>query len=136
MTTREAGHLTMARSLIDGTLASDGFSHRDHVAVAFEILSRHDVFEAMALYAKGLRQLTQQAGVPEKFNATVTFAFLSLIATRMAEQPCASAEDFLSGNPDLLKTDVLAPYFTRAEMQSELARKVPVLPMRAGSLPN
>ncbi|WP_425044505.1 hypothetical protein [Primorskyibacter sp. S87] len=118
----------MANELIAGKLDPAGFSHRAHVAVAYEILTRHEVFEALALFAGGLQKLTEAAGVPEKFNATVTFAFISLIAARMEEQKYVDSEAFLTRNPDLLGKAVLAPYFGSEELVSNLARKVPLMP--------
>jgi len=127
MTSECPDYAAMARALVRGDLATEGFSHRAHVAVAYEILSRHEVFEAIALYAKGLRRLTRAAGTPEKFNATVTFAFMSLIATRMAETPQGDSEAFLKANPDLLDRAILAPYFRPDCLASDLARRVPLI---------
>jgi hypothetical protein len=118
----------MAHEMAAGTLKPDGFTHRAHLGVAYEILSRHEVFEAMAIYAGGLRTLTQAAGVPEKFNATVTFAFLSLIAERMAQASYDSVEAFLTQNPDLLSKGLLDGYFSSDALSSPLARRVPLLP--------
>ncbi|WP_372570968.1 hypothetical protein [Ruegeria jejuensis] len=134
MTEERCDYAVMAQEMADGTLTPEGFTHRAHLGVAYEILSRHEVFEAMAIYAGGLRALTAAAGVPEKFNATVTFAFLSLIAERMAQASCDGAEAFLTQNPDLLRKGLLEGYFSPDALSSALARRVPLLPTsrRAG----
>lgn len=123
----------MARQLESGTLSPEGFSHRAHVAVAFELLRDREVFDALAAFARGLRMVTETAGVPEKYHATVTFAFVSLIATRMAEQGDCDVETFLDQNPDLLASDVLAAHYPSDVLNADLARRVPVLPKIAVS---
>ncbi|MFA3917297.1 hypothetical protein [Ruegeria hyattellae] len=128
MTQERYDYAVMAHEMATGTLKPDGFTHRAHLGVAYEILSRHEVFEAMAIYAGGLRTLTEAAGVPEKFNATVTFAFLSLIAERMAQASYDSVEAFLTQNPDLLSKGLLDGYFSSDALSSPLARRVPLLP--------
>lgn len=125
----------MARALVDGTLSPKGFDHRAHVAVAHVILSSHEVFEAAALFASGLRAVTRAAGVPEKFNATVTFAFISLIAARMEGHEGESAEAFLARNPDLLDMGVLDRLYPDGAWKSELGRRVPLLPGQAAMAP-
>lgn len=120
-------YAVMATELAEGRLQPQGFSHRAHLGVAYEILSRHEVFEGMAVYARGLRRLTEAAGVPEKFNATVTLAFLSLTAERMAQRDYPDTDAFLDGNADLLQPGVLGRYFPADMLARDLARRVPVL---------
>ena len=110
-----------------GALDPAGFRHADHVGVAYEALKRHGFFEALRIYADGLMALVEKAGVPEKFNATVTFVYMSLIAERMHRRPAANAADFLAANPDLLSSTVLERY-SKARLQDDLARKVALLP--------
>lgn len=134
MTMQDGGetrdYAEMARALAEGRLDPSGFDHRAHLGVAYEMLTRHEVFEAMAIYARGLRQVTEQAGVPEKFNATVTLAFLSLAAQRIAQQGCVDVEQFLRDNSDLLTSGVLGQYYASDQLGSDLARRVPLLPQR------
>ena len=110
-----------------GALDPAGFRHADHVGVAYEALRRHGFFEALRIYADGLMALVEKAGVPEKFNATVTFAYMSVIAERMHRQPAANAAEFLAANPELL-SGVLLERYSRARLQDDLAKKVALLP--------
>ncbi|WP_027256709.1 hypothetical protein [Leisingera aquimarina] len=127
-------YAVMAAELAAGTLQPQGFSHRAHLGVAYEILSRHEVFEGMAIYARGLRQLTEAAGVPEEFNVAVTLAFLNLTAERMAAGGYQDTDAFLNGNADLLQPGVLGRYFSAGMLNSDLTRRVPVLvPQNSGS---
>ena len=121
-------------ALTDGSLAPEDFSHVDHVMVAFEALRRQDFADAHAQVADGICNLATRAGVPEKFHATITFAYMSAIAERMATAPCADAAKFVAANEDLLDRDFLAARYTPERLASPLARTTPLLPDRAPNL--
>ncbi len=123
-------YTAVLRDLIDGTLDPKTFSHKDHVGVAYEAIARHDIFEATSLVAAGLRNLAERAGAPEKFNATITMAFMSLVAERMYGGAYATACDFIEDNSDLLEKSVLTPWYSDARLKSDLSRAVPLLPER------
>lgn len=117
-----------------GTLAPQDFDHRAHIAVAFEALREDDFFTASKRIADGLKRLTIAAGVPEKFHATITQAYMSAIAEAMHATPAEDAEAFLAQNEDLMKGAFLKERFSAACLSSDLARKVALLPDRAGSV--
>lgn len=118
--------------LIDGTLEPGGFGHAEHVAVAHAALTRFEFFEAARVIGDGLRALAARAGAAEKFNATVTFAFMSLIAERMAAGAPTDAAEFVRRHPDLAGPGVLAPWYSAERIGSGLARRVALLPDRPG----
>jgi hypothetical protein len=122
-------------ALVDGSLAPEAFTHADHFAVAFEALRRHPFEEAHAVVTDGIRALASRAGVPEKFNATITFAYMSAIAERMARAPGDDLERFLADNADLLDRAFLTARYTPDRLASPLARTTPLLPDRA-PIPN
>lgn len=119
----------MFDALVSGSLDPDGFSHRHHVGTGFAALRRHEFFEATHLYAGGRRAVVAKAGVPEKYNATVRLAFMSLIAERMKDEGDAGA--FLESNPDLLNGDALRACFPEGLPGSALARRVVIMPVAA-----
>lgn len=112
--------------LEEGALAPAGFSHRDHVGVAMEALRTYEFFDAACRYASGLRQVTQKAGVPEKYNATVTLAFMSLIAESMTADE--DVDHFLDRNRDLASMHGVIGRFGQDRLTSDLARRVALLP--------
>lgn len=107
------------------------FHHRDHIAVAFELLRRHEFLEAANRYGTGIRSLAARAGAADKFNATVTLAFLSIIAERMRAADYADAEDFIARNPDLFSRALLTRWYAPDRLASDLARQVFLLPEAA-----
>lgn len=118
-----------------GALRPAEFSHLDHIGVAWEALSRHEFFDAAARYARGLRALAEAAGAPRKYNATLTFAAMSLIAERMAADPCDSAAAFVARNGAAFTKGFMTAQYDDARIASDLARATPLLPGRQFSAP-
>ncbi|HEV2650485.1 MAG TPA: hypothetical protein VGU69_04440 [Rhizomicrobium sp.] len=102
------------------------FHHADHVWMAFEILKRHDFLDAAKAYAAGLKQIAARGGQPSAFHMTITVAFLSLVAERMAQH--ADYPSFAAANPDLFDKRILARWYPSSRLQSEIARATFILP--------
>ncbi|MEM8766946.1 MAG: hypothetical protein AAGE43_05860 [Pseudomonadota bacterium] len=111
-------------------ISAPDFHHEDHVKVAFDMLDRYDFVDACSRYASTIRAMAQKVGVPEKFNATITFAFMSVIAERKAGMPGADLTSFLAANPDLLDKDVLTAWYSEGRLTSPTARRQFLLPDR------
>ena len=110
------------------TLDPSDFSHLDHVGVAVEALRKYGFFEAVSRYANALRVLTDRAGVPEKYNATITFASMSLIAERWHTGDYDGAEHFVRENGGLFTKSFLTGQFPDERVDSGLAKEIPLLP--------
>jgi hypothetical protein len=106
------------------------FGHRDHLQVAFELLNRHDFLESCAIYGRTIDRMAKSVGAPEKYNATITIAFLSLIAERREGMTQTDIAAFLDANPDLLDKDVLAAWYSRERLTSAQARAQFLMPDR------
>ena len=120
------GRADLARFLRD-ELDPAAFTHREHLRMAFETLRRHAFLDAARLYCRALRTLAAKAGQPGKFHLTITLAFLSLVAERMAGQDQFDA--FLEANPELLDTSVLSRLYGPDRLCSEAARETFLLPL-------
>ena len=110
------------------SLDNSAFGHLDHVGVAYEMLRRHDFVDATARYAENIRALAAKAGAPEKFNTTITFAFMSLIAERMTSGDYADYDDFIARNEDLKSKHVLEKWYSPERLNSAAARRMFLLP--------
>ena len=106
------------------------FHHVDHIRVAYEMLDKYDFVDACARYAATIRAMAEDVGVPEKFNATITFAFMSLIGERKSLSHNGGVESFLEANPDLLDKDVLNTWYSAERLSSSTARRQFLLPDR------
>lgn len=114
--------------LKDGSLQPNDFSHLDHIGVAYEALLKHEFFEAVCIIADGIREMALRTNAPEKFNATITLAFMSLIAERMKTRSYRDVDDFILRNADLADKSVLSSWYSSDRLTSQLARSIPLLP--------
>lgn len=104
------------------------FGHAEHVQVAYDLLRKYDFIDAAAIYAKGIRTLAAKAGTPDKFNLTITYAFMSLIAERLASSKTSAFEAFIAENPDLMAKTALSQWYPQERLNSALARRIFLLP--------
>ncbi len=104
------------------------FHHSDHVQVAFEMLRKYSFLEATWRYVETIRALADRAGAPDHFHVTITLAFLSLIAERMTRAEYTDYQHFILENEDLDSTDVLSRVYSSQRLQSDLARRIFLLP--------
>ena len=118
----------LARAFEVCNIDAGNFSHADHVGVAYEMLRRYDFLDALVRYSSSIKTIAANAGAAQKFNTTITLAFLSLIAERIETTAHDSYDDFLEKNPDLFDGDVLTKWYSPERMQSDLARAVFLMP--------
>jgi hypothetical protein len=111
-----------------GEVDPQRFDHRAHVAVAVALLRRVPYLEAVDRYVAGIQRLADAAGVPHKFNMTITVAFMSIIAERLERSPDVSEAEFLELNADLLAPNFLAQWYDPARLSSAAARRMFLMP--------
>ncbi|MGD9906047.1 MAG: hypothetical protein AB7U83_21455 [Vicinamibacterales bacterium] len=115
-----------------GTLGTDAFHHRDHVRMAWLYVHAHGLEPAVARFTADLRAFAAAKGVPGLYHATITVAYLALIAERIAATPDRSWEAFAAAHGDLLrwKPSILDDYYSAERLWSEAARARFLLPDR------
>jgi hypothetical protein len=115
-----------------GAVDPKAFGHREHLHVAWCYLKSLTLEDALARYVHYLRRLAHALGVPEKYHATITWAYLVLLHDAMQDSDLDGApfEAILEKYPQLLdhKQGMLFDYYDRAEINSEMARRRFVLP--------
>ncbi|MEM7364633.1 MAG: hypothetical protein AAF525_11450 [Pseudomonadota bacterium] len=109
-------------------LATPAFSHADHVKVALAMLNVYDYVDACSRYARTIFAMTEKLGVPGKYNTTITFAFMSLIAERKAHDPELGTDRFLERYPELLDSSILTTLYSKERIDSDSARQHFLLP--------
>jgi hypothetical protein len=111
-----------------GTLQAGQFGHGDHVRIGYLYLRRYGFLAATERLARNLKALVTRLGVPEKYNETITVAFMALINERLdAGGDCGGWSAFAARNPDLLSMEILGRYYPADLLKSERARRVFVL---------
>ena len=118
----------MLDTILSGNIPCTGFSHADHLGTAHAALRRWEFFEAAHRYADGIRASAAAAGAPEKFNATLTLAFLCLVAERMGDE---NSETFVAENGDLTMAALAQAGYGPARLAHPKARAVGLLPQMA-----
>ena len=131
----------LIRQLEDCTLPLPAFDHHAHVQAGFTYLRRHGYAGGLAAMANALRRFAAHHGKHGLYHETVTAAFLALIQQRMAEDLAARGQEialagaqaldwerFAAAHPDLFASDLLARYYSKDTLRSDLARHCFVLP--------
>ena len=110
-----------------GEIDANEFGHADHIRAAWEMLGCYSFIEAASRYCTSIENLATAAGAPDKFNLTVTLAFLSLIAEKMEAAPESDFDAFYRDHPELTN-QVLRRWYTDQRLQTPLARKIFLMP--------
>ncbi len=108
----------------------DEFQHREHVRLAYILLTQHVAREAHARFRSALKAFISYHGIEKsKYHETITHAWLLAVDFFMnLSDPSASSEEFISLNPRLLKTEILLTHYSRELLFSEGARTAFVEP--------
>jgi hypothetical protein len=113
------------------TLPGAAFRHADHVRLAWIYLRDYPLLEAISRFTVTLRRFAAHHGVPGKYHATITWAYLLIIHERMQleSKPC-DWEQFRSRNGDLFARNpsILERYYERETLGSDVARRIFVMP--------
>jgi hypothetical protein len=119
------------------SLPDDAFHHEQHVHVAWMFVRRYGMPGALTEFSRALKRFAAAKGKPNLYHETITWAFLFVVAERQARCPAESWQAFAAANGDLLawKPSVLDRYYEKETLASELARRIFVMPDRAGPRP-
>ena len=107
--------------------ALKGFSHEDHVRMAFAYARRGGVAAAVG-GARRIRGFAEAIGAPGKYHETLTVAWARVIAHRALESEASSFEEFLETYPQLRRRDLLSAHYTPELLFSPAARAAFVEP--------
>jgi hypothetical protein len=98
------------------------FDHRAHLRFAFILLKRMPFLEACIVMRDALQSFAIRAGKPGLYHETITVAFMSVIAERIAAGDCASFEELFAANPELENRNLLHRYYSPEVLASPRAR--------------
>ena len=111
--------------------APGDFHHADHVRVAFAYVAEFPLLHAIERFSAALKRFALARGKPNLYHETITWAYLFLIAERVAQAGREESwEEFSRANADLLiwKGGVLERYYSSGLLSSEIARRRFLLP--------
>jgi hypothetical protein len=128
----ELTDLELWKRLESVNLSNDAFKHREHIRAAFVALSKsEDLAEGALRFRRALKQFAQAQGADQKYNETLTWAYLVLIHERMHRGEFENSQQFLAAYPELLshRGGVLGRYYDLdAVTRSPVARRLFLLP--------
>jgi hypothetical protein len=98
------------------------FGHRQHVHLTWLAVRRCGVPAAVTLVSDGIQRTARYAGVPQKYNATVSRAWVELVGHHAAEHDEDDFDAFAERNPALLDKRLLTRFYRPATLASAPAR--------------
>ncbi len=117
------------RAIEDCTLPAAEFTHTAHVRLGYLYLCSGSFAQAIERTSCTIRRYATSLGAPQKYHETITVAYLALIHERLAENGDGGGwEGFADANADLFDRGLLLRSYRAVQLDSELARRVFVLP--------
>ncbi len=129
--TSELTDLELWERLESVNLSNEAFKHREHLRASFVALSKSaDLAEGALRFRRALKRFAHAHGADQKYNETMTWAYLVLIHERMHRGEFESSSQFLAAYPELLNhRGILGRYYDLETLtRSPLARRLFLLP--------
>jgi hypothetical protein len=101
---------------------ADRFGHRQHVQLTWLAVRRFGSARAIGLISDGIQRTARYAGAPQKYNATVSRAWVELVGHHVAESATASFEVFARQHPALLDKRLLLRFYRPSTLAGDAAR--------------
>lgn len=102
---------------------SPRFGHREHIYLTWLAVREHGAEEAIGLVSAGIAAVTRAEGVPGKYHATITRAWVELVAHHAGgTRPATSFKAFAEANPLLLDKQLLKTFYRTDTLARDEAR--------------
>lgn len=107
--------------------SADRFGHRQHIHVTWLAVRRYGTSTAIKLVSEGIQGLARYAGAPQKYNATVSRAWVELVGHHVgqpnaAESNAGAFNAFADQHPDLFDKKLLTRFYRPATLAGDRAR--------------
>jgi hypothetical protein len=124
MSDHGAGKGASPFSELVGEVMSDTerFGHRQHVHLTWLAVRRCGTAAAIRLVSDGIQGLARYAGAPQKYNATVSRAWVELVGHHAGQSDAADFDAFTDQHPALLNKRLLSHSYSSATLASIAAR--------------
>jgi hypothetical protein len=111
-------------AILAGIVPPDGaFRHREHIHLAYIAVQRYGPAEAADAVAHWIRHIAVYQRRPQKFHATVTRAWVEIVAHHMAAAPAGpDFASFAERHPPLLDKRLLTRHYTSRVLASPTAK--------------
>lgn len=125
-----ASDAELIEDFVSAALPADQFHHAQHVRVAWLFVRDHGMPAALVEFTTAIKRFAEAKGAHGLYHETITWAFLLIIAERLARKPAGTWDAFAADNADLLswKPSILDRYYSKELLASALARATFVMP--------
>lgn len=122
------------RALESCELPEREFGHAAHVRAAYLYLRESDFAAALERIRRAIRNYTRHLGKPDRYHETITVAYVALIQQHICERGNAGGwAAFACANAELFQPDLLRRFYSRAQLDSDIARRIFLLPAHEGA---
>jgi hypothetical protein len=125
-----ASDAELLEDFVSTALPADQFHHAQHVRVAWLFVRTHGMPAALGEFTTAIKRFAEAKGAHGLYHETITWAFVLIIAERLARTPADTWDAFAADNADLLswKPSILDRYYSKELLASALARATFVMP--------
>lgn len=101
---------------------AERFGHRQHVHLTWLAVRGHGTDTAVDLISDGIQRTARYAGVPQKYNATVSRAWVELVGHHVGQSDTADFDAFVDQHPALLDKKLLTRFYRSSTLADTRAR--------------
>ena len=101
---------------------AERFGHRQHIQLTWLAVRRYGTAAAVELVGDGIQSTVRYAGVPQKYNATVSRAWVEVVGHHAASHDTDDFAAFTDRNPALLDKRLLTRFYRPATLAGAEAR--------------
>lgn len=101
---------------------AERFGHCQHVQLTWLAVRRYGTSAAVDLVSDGIQRTARYAGAPQKYNATVSRAWVELVGHHAGQSDTADFDVFTEQNPALLDKKLLSRFYRSSTLASDPAR--------------
>ncbi len=101
---------------------AERFGHRQHVHLTWLAVRRCGTAAAIHLVSDGIQGVARYAGAPQKYNATVSRAWVELVGHHAGQSNAADFGTFTGQHPALLDKKLLSHFYRSSTLASIAAR--------------
>jgi hypothetical protein len=98
------------------------FGHRQHLQLTWLAVRRYGLARAIALVSDGIQRTARYAGAPQKYNATVSRAWVELVDHHAGQDGGDDFDAFVDGCPDLFDKRLLGRFYRSSTLAGPAAR--------------
>lgn len=111
------------RAFHESTLSSEDFRHHGHLRLAWLVLRRHGLEEALPLLSRGIRQYANSKGASGTYNETLTQFWIRIVNHAIQTNPSDQEfEQFIETFPSLLNKQLPLNHWRQETLSSNRAR--------------